>query len=307
MCLYAMHKCMKWTSITFDWNLARAFLVTAQEGSFSAASRALGLTQPTLGRQVAALEQHFDVALFERTGRRLTLTASGRELLDHVQAMGEAATQISLTASGHAQSVEGHVCITATDGLAANLLPPALKKLRQTAPGITVEIIASTDVQDLKHREADIAIRHIRPTQGDLIAKFIRNVSMRLYATTAYLDQIGRPGPQDDLTQMSFIGYERSNTLIDRLVDMGLNMPSLADQGALRITCQTEAVAWAMVQNGLGLGVMPEEVADRVQGIERAFPRLAPMAVPIWLVAHRELRTNRRIRIVFDVLSQTLA
>ncbi|WP_420731509.1 LysR family transcriptional regulator [Hwanghaeella sp. 1Z406] len=298
---------MKWTSITFDWNLARAFLVTAQEGSFSAASRALGLTQPTLGRQVAALEQHFDVALFERTGRRLTLTASGRELLDHVQAMGEAATQISLTASGHAQSVEGHVCITATDGLAANLLPPALKKLRQTAPGITVEIIASTDVQDLKHREADIAIRHIRPTQGDLIAKFIRNVSMRLYATTAYLDQIGRPGPQDDLTQMSFIGYERSNTLIDRLVDMGLNMPSLADQGALRITCQTEAVAWAMVQNGLGLGVMPEEVADRVQGIERAFPRLAPMAVPIWLVAHRELRTNRRIRIVFDVLSQTLA
>ena len=302
-----MHKCMKWTSFTFDWNLARAFLVTAQEGSFSAASRALGLTQPTLGRQVAALEQHFDVALFERTGRRLTLTASGRELLDHVQAMGEAATQISLTASGHAQSVEGHVCITATDGLAANLLPPALKKLRQTAPGITVEIIASTDVQDLKHREADIAIRHIRPTQGDLIAKFIRNVSMRLYATTAYLDQIGRPGPQDDLTQMSFIGYERSNTLIDRLVDMGLNMPSLADQGALRITCQTEAVAWAMVQNGLGLGVMPEEVADRVQGIERAFPRLAPMAVPIWLVAHRELRTNRRIRIVFDVLSQTLA
>jgi DNA-binding transcriptional LysR family regulator len=298
---------MKWTSITFDWNLARAFLVTAQEGSFSAASRALGLTQPTLGRQVAALEQHFDVALFERTGRRLTLTASGRELLDHVQAMGEAATQISLTASGHAQSVEGHVCITATDGLAANLLPPALKMLRQTAPGITVEIIASTDVQDLKHREADIAIRHIRPTQGDLIAKFIRNVSMRLYATTAYLDQIGRPGPQDDLTQVSFIGYERSNTLIDRLVDMGLNMPSLADQGALRITCQTEAVAWAMVQNGLGLGVMPEEVADRVQGIERAFPRLAPMAVPIWLVAHRELRTNRRIRIVFDALSETLA
>ncbi|WP_420723819.1 LysR family transcriptional regulator [Hwanghaeella sp. LZ110] len=298
---------MKWTSITFDWNLARAFLVTAQEGSFSAASRALGLTQPTLGRQVAALEQHFDVALFERTGRRLTLTASGRELLDHVQAMGEAATQISLTASGHAQSVEGHVCITATDGLAANLLPPALKMLRQSAPGITVEIIASTDVQDLKHREADIAIRHVRPTQGDLIAKFIRNVSMRLYATTAYLDQIGRPGPQDDLTQVSFIGYERSNTLIDRLVDMGLNMPSLADQGALRITCQTEAVAWAMVQNGLGLGVMPEEVADRVQGIERAFPRLAPMAVPIWLVAHRELRTNRRIRIVFDALSETLA
>jgi DNA-binding transcriptional LysR family regulator len=298
---------MKWTSITFDWNLARAFLVTAQEGSFSAASRALGLTQPTLGRQVAALEQYFDVALFERTGRRLTLTASGRELLDHVRAMGEAATQISLTASGHAQSVEGHVCITATDGLAANLLPPALKKLRQSAPGITVEIIASTDVQDLKHREADIAIRHVRPSQGDLIAKFIRNVPMRLYAATSYLDHIGRPGPQDDLTQVAFIGYPRRTILVDRLVEVGLNMPSLADHGAFCITSENESVTWAMVQNGLGLGVIPEEVADAAAGVERAFPDLAPIEVPIWLVAHRELRTNRRIRIVFDILSESLA
>ena len=302
-----MHKCMKWTSITFDWNLARAFLVTAQEGSFSAASRALGLTQPTLGRQVAALEQHFDVALFERTGRRLTLTASGRELLDHVQAMGEAATQISLTATGHAQSVEGHVCITATDGLAAHLLPSALKKLRQTAPGITVEIIASTNVQDLKYREADIAIRHVRPSQGDLIAKFIRNVPMRLYAATSYLDQIGRPGPQDDLTQVSFIGYPRRTILVDRLLEVGLNMPSLADHRAFCITSENESVTWAMVQNGLGLGVIPEEVADTAAGVERAFPDLAPIEVPIWLVAHRELRTNRRIRIVFDILSHSLA
>lgn len=298
---------MKWTSITFDWNLARAFLVTAQEGSFSAASRALGLTQPTLGRQVAALEQHFDVALFERTGRRLTLTASGRELLDHVQAMGAAATQISLTATGHAQSVEGHVCITATDGLAAHLLPAALKRLRQTAPGITVEIIASTNVQDLKHREADIAIRHVRPSQGDLIAKFIRNVPMRLYATTSYLDHIGRPGPQDDLTQVAFIGYPRRTILIDRLAETGLNMPFLADQGAFRITSENESVTWAMVQNGLGLGVIPEEVADTAAGVERAFPDLTPIEVPIWLVAHRDLRTNRRIRIVFDVLSETLS
>lgn len=302
-----MHKCMKWTSITFDWNLARAFLVTAQEGSFSAASRALGLTQPTLGRQVAALEQHFDVALFERTGRRLTLTASGRELLDHVQAMGEAATQISLTATGHAQSVEGHVCITATDGLAAHLLPSALKKLRQTAPGITVEIIASTNVQDLKYREADIAIRHVRPSQGDLIAKFIRNVPMRLYAASSYLDHIGRPGPQDDLTQVAFIGYPRRTILVDRLVEVGLNMPSLADHGAFCITSENESVTWAMVQNGLGLGVIPEEVADTAAGVERAFPDLAPIEVPIWLVAHRELRTNRRIRIVFDILSHSLA
>ena len=102
---------MNWQTVSFDWNQARAFLVTAEEGSLSAAARALGLTQPTLGRQVAALEQELDVTLFERVGRSLSLTQSGLELLDHVRAMGDAAGQISLTASGQSQTIEGHVCI----------------------------------------------------------------------------------------------------------------------------------------------------------------------------------------------------
>ena len=108
---------MEWQSVAFDWNQVRAFLVTAEEGSFSAAARALGLTQPTLGRQVAALEDYLGVTLFERLGRSLSLTQSGLELLDHVRAMGDAASRISLTASGQSQRIEGQVCITATDVL----------------------------------------------------------------------------------------------------------------------------------------------------------------------------------------------
>ena len=90
--------------MAFDWNRARAFLATAEEGSLSAAARALGLTQPTLGRQVAALEEELGIVLFERVGRSLALTQSGIELLDHVRAMGEAANRISLTASGRSQT-----------------------------------------------------------------------------------------------------------------------------------------------------------------------------------------------------------
>ena len=106
---------MNWQSMSFDWNQARAFLATAEEGSLSAAARAIGQTQPTLSRQVAALEQDLGVTLFERIGRSLSLTQSGLELLDHFRAMGDAANRISLTASGQSQAIEGRVSITATD------------------------------------------------------------------------------------------------------------------------------------------------------------------------------------------------
>jgi DNA-binding transcriptional LysR family regulator len=157
---------MDWRSVKFDWNRARAFLVTAEEGSLSAAARALGMAQPTLGRQVDALEQELGVVLFERVGRGFTLTPSGLELLDHVRAMGDAANRVSLTAAGQSQSIEGKICIAASETYAAILLPPIIAKLRQVEPGIHIEIVASTKASDLLRREADIAIRNFpRPSR----------------------------------------------------------------------------------------------------------------------------------------------
>jgi DNA-binding transcriptional LysR family regulator len=293
---------MDWQSVIFDWNQVRAFLVTAEEGSFSAASRALGLTQPTLGRQVAALEDRLGVTLFERLGRSLSLTQSGLELLEHVRAMGDAAGRIALSASGQSQRIQGHVCITATDVLSLHFLPPALKRLRDVAPGIEVEIVASNEVRDLRRREADIAIRHARPEQPDLIAKLLREVSIRLYASTDYLDRLGRPSSPGDLAEAVFIGFDRSGRLLSRLNQMGL--PLAKDN--FRLTSENGAVAWEMVKHGLGIGVMAEDVADQTPGVECVLPDLDPIPVPVWLVTHRELHTSRRIRLVFDTLAETL-
>ena len=175
---------MNWQAISFDWNQVRAFLATVEEGSLSAAARALGQTQPTLSRQVSGLEQDLGVTLFERGPRTMTLTDAGVELVDHVRAMGEAAAYLSLAASGQSQAIEGHVSITATDMMATYLLPTMLNRLRESAPNIIVELIASNDVRDLIKREADIAIRHARPDQADLIAKLVGNVSAQLYASS---------------------------------------------------------------------------------------------------------------------------
>jgi len=155
---------MDWRAVKFDWNRARAFLVTAEEGSLSAAARALGMAQPTLGRQVDALEAELDVVLFERVGRGLELTPSGLELLEHVRSMGEAANRVSLTAAGQSQSIEGTICIAASETYAAILLPPILVKLRRLEPGIHIEIVASSKPSDLRRREADIAIRNFAPS-----------------------------------------------------------------------------------------------------------------------------------------------
>jgi DNA-binding transcriptional LysR family regulator len=293
---------MDWQSISFDWNQVRAFLVTAEEGSFSAASRALGLTQPTLGRQVSALEERLGVTLFERLGRSLALTQSGLELLDHVRAMGDAATSLSLTASGQSQRIEGRVCITATDVMAMYLLPDALKQLREVAPGIEVEIVASNDVRDLRRREADIAIRHGRPEQPDLIAKLLRETPFHLYASSGYLDRHGRPSAPSDLSEAVFIGFEQSDRLLIGLNEIGLTLT----RENFKLISESGAVAWELVKQGLGIGVMAKDVGDRTPGVERLLSDLDPLTAPIWLVTHRELHTSRRIRLVFDLLAEAL-
>ena len=147
---------MEWKTVRFDWNQVRAFLVTAEEGSLSAAARALNLTQPTLSRQVAALEQDLGVTLFERAGRSLLLTETGLTLLEHVRAMGEAAARVSLSASGQSEAIAGKVSITATDMVSAYVLPEILSVLSDRAPGITVEVCADRLRSQLRCRRGQI-------------------------------------------------------------------------------------------------------------------------------------------------------
>ncbi len=294
---------MDWRAVRFDWNRARAFLVTAEEGSLSAAARALGLAQPTLGRQVDALEEELGVFLFERVGRGLTLTPSGLELLDHVRAMGEAANRMSLSAAGQSQSVEGKVVIAASDVYAAFLLPPILAKLRQAQPGIEVEIVVSSKASALLRREADIAIRNFRPTEPDLVARKIRDVPARLYATPAYIDSLNNPQLPYDLRQADFISIDGSGMFLKGLNAMGFHLT----ERNFPILTENYLVMWELVKHGLGIGILDGSIGDAEPKVTRVLPDLAPLMFPIWLVAHRELNTSRRIRLVFDLLAKELA
>lgn len=293
---------MNWQAISFDWNQVRAFLATAEEGSFSGAARVLGTTQPTVGRQIAALESSLCVTLFERGTRGPTLTEAGRELLGHVRAMAEAATLISMVADGQSQAVTGEVTVTATDLLSATVLPEILRPLRETAPGLRVRIIASSDIQNLMLREADISIRHVRPDQPELIARHVGDFRASLYAATAYLDRAGRPRTLREVADHSFVGNADPERLMAPMHAMGI--PIRAESFAM--SSESGVVAWALVKAGFGISMQPEVLGDAEPGVEKAFPGLPPLQFPIWLVTHRELLTSQRIRTVFDQLARGL-
>lgn len=294
---------MDWRSVIFDWNRARAFLVTAEEGSLSAAARALGMAQPTLGRQVDALEAELGVILFERVGRGLTLTPSGLDLLAHVRAMGDAATRVSLSAAGHSETIAGNVVIAASEVHAAFLLPPFLARLRAAQPAITVEIVTSTRPSDLRRREADIAIRNFRPTEPDLVAKKIRDVPARLYASHAYLEKLGHPRLPYDLRHAEFISIDASGMYLKGLNAMGLNLT----EANFPLLTENYLVMWELVKQGLGIGILDGTIGDSEPRVRRVLPDLAPLMFPIWLVSHRELTTSRRVRAVFDLLAEDLS
>ncbi|MEL6645947.1 MAG: LysR family transcriptional regulator [Pseudomonadota bacterium] len=293
---------MNWTAISFDWNQARAFLATAEEGSLSAAARALNLTQPTLGRQVTALEEHLGVVLFERGGRAMTLTEAGQELIEHFRAMGTAAERVSLTATGQSQAIEGHVALTATDIVIAYLMPAVLHALRARAPGIEVDLIAANDLRDLRRREADIALRNVRPEDPELIAKLVREVPIHLYATPAYLDRHGRPRSREDLAQHDFISMGNPAEYLSVLNAHGVPVT----RAQMRYGSESALLGWTLMQEGLGIAPMSDDIASLTPGVERLSVEMDPLVVPIWLTTHRELRTSRRIRLVFDLLAEAL-
>lgn len=293
---------MDWRAVKFDWNRARAFLVTAEEGSLSAAAKALGVSQPTLGRQVAALEEELSTALFERGGRGLELTRNGLDLLAYVRAMGEAASSLSLAATGQATSIEGEIAISASEITAAYILPSIVRRLRQQYPGVRVNLVASNEASDLRRRAADIAIRNFRPTEPDLIARKVGEFSATLFATPKILADLPS-SMTEDLCKAPFIGFLSNNErYMGALAQRGLK---LQDEQFVART-DSHLVHWQLTRAGIGIGMMPVELGDAEPDVERVFEDKV-FGGDVWLVSHRELRMNLRVRTVFDYLAAELS
>ncbi|MCP8884762.1 LysR family transcriptional regulator [Devosia sp. XJ19-1] len=284
-----------------DWNQMRALLATVDAGSLSAAAKRLGLTQPTLGRQVAALEESLGIAIFERLGRRLALTEAGAQLVAHLRAMGEAAERVAMTAAGQSQAIEGVVRITTADIYAGHVLPPLLERIRKEAPAIRVEVLATGSISDLLRREADIAIRHVRPDQDGLIARRCKDTRAYIYGAPALLERMGNPANGEALARGDFVGAMQGNE--DFMAQMRARGVPLSEAN-FRLATQSGMTGWEWVRKGMVLSGMVEAVGQATPEVRIAVPSIDPIVVPVWLVTHRELHTSRRIRLVFDMLAE---
>jgi DNA-binding transcriptional LysR family regulator len=286
-----------------DWTHIRAFLATADAGTLSAAARQLNLTQPTLSRQVSALEESLGVMLFERLGRRLALTDAGRELLPHGRKMLEGADGLCLAASAQAQSIEGTIRITASDMMSAFVLPPVLQILRQQAPRLSIDIVAANDIRDLMRREADIAIRHVRPDQPELITRLVQEATAHFYAAPSYLARRGQPGSLAALSSHEFVNFGDVQRSIEFLAPLGVHLTP----DNFRIGSNSGLAAWELVRQGFGIGAMADDVVEHSSGVERLLTDQPPIRFPVWLTTHRELHSSRRIRLVYDLLAEFFA
>lgn len=293
---------MNWNAIAFDWNQARSFLAVAEEGSLSAAASVLKLTQPTITRQLAALEQDLNVTLLERTGRTVALTQAGLDLVDHVRMMADGANRVSLAASGQSQDISGLVRVTASEMTAAYLLPDVLDRLCATAPDLHLEIAADNSVRDLLMREADIAIRHVRPEQPNLIAKLACEDTMRFYAVGNYVEEHGTPKQHGDMSAHQFVSFGDFERIVGYLKLVGLDL----SQKNFRYASNSQLVECEIARKGHAIAIMSDRIAANFPEFQPILTEIEPFKLPVWLVAHRELQTSRRVRLVFDLLANEL-
>ncbi|MAT92777.1 MAG: LysR family transcriptional regulator [Halioglobus sp.] len=284
-----------------DWADIRLFLAILDHGSLVAAAEQLGLTQPTVGRRLAALEARFDTPLFVRAGRRMQLTDAGDSILESARRMEREMLAIERSLEVQSKALVGEVTISATEGTGTQWLTPVLRDFHRRYPEIVVKVQIDNRTVDLLHREADIALRLGQPTQGELIARRLASVGFGLYASPDYLAELGTPTRVEDLATHHMVGLDAAGTRIDSALAFPTAQPL---PGNYVYLSNSPAAQLSAVQCGLGIGVISHRWAAMVDGLVRVLPDFTAASVDLWLVSHEELRHSARIRALSDFIAE---
>ncbi|MBU4527193.1 MAG: LysR family transcriptional regulator [Hoeflea sp.] len=287
---------------SLDWGHYRTFLAILKEGSQSGAARTLGLTQPTVGRHLDALEQAAGKPLFLRSHQGLAPTETALAMRAYAETMASSAAALARAASGDAASPEGTVRISASEVIGLEVLPPILADLQDRYPLLAIELSLSDAVEDLLTQQADIAVRMVEPTQGALLSRRIGGIPLGMFAHRRYLERHGTPETVEDLFSHRAIGFERQlayvrDLLKDRPDIAGLHFSFRTDSNAAQL---------AMIRAGGGIGMCQVGLAARDPDLVRLFADRIELQLMTWLVMHEDLRTAPRCRVAFDALAEGL-
>jgi DNA-binding transcriptional LysR family regulator len=286
------------------WDLYRSFLAVLRLGSLSAAARSLGLTQPTIGRHITSLQLALGGrALFTRSQTGLLPTDAAHKLRPHAENMAAAAAAFVRTGSANVEETGGVVRVAAPDVLGVEVLPGILSDFRAEFPAIVIELSLSNQIADLLRRDADIAVRMVRPQQNALLAKRVGKVALMFYAHRRYLERWGYPDRLEDLPGHTLIGFDRNLPPTNFL--KAVPLPVTRELFAFR--CDNDLAQLAALRAGFGIGICQSGIARRDPNLLPLFSKRFKVELEIWIVMHSDLRRNTRMRALFDYLAVRLA
>ena len=286
------------------WDLYRSFLAVLRLGSLSAAGRSLGLTQPTIGRHIATLQTCLGGrVLFTRSQTGLMATAAAHELRPHAEDMAAAAAAFVRMGSGNLEETAGVVRLAAADVVGVEVLPAILAEFRCKYPNTVIELSLSNQMADLLRRDADIAVRMVRPRQKALLAKRAGTVALGFHAHRRYLERFGYPERLEDLVHHTLIGFDRTPPFADLL--NAVPLPVSRELFAFR--CDNDLALMAALRSGFGIGICQTAIARRDPNLLPLLGKQFRVDMEIWIVMHNELKRISRMRLMFDHLAISLA
>lgn len=286
-----------------SWDLIHSFLAVSRHGSLSAAARELGVSQPTLSRDIQALETNTRLNLFKRTTQGLQLTEAGQQLMEAAERMDNAADLFARQASGLSMELEGTVRLSANEIVGIFLLPAAIAAFREQHPGVHIEIVISNRASSLSKREADIALRMFHPNQPDLVARRLPDLALGFYAHRDYVQRHGEPQTVKEFKQHAVIGFDESMDFIEGATQMGYqfrreDFPLRTDHMLMQIN---------LARAGAGIIGTHVDLAEKFSELQRILHWVSLPSLEFWAVCHSDVQYNSRIRTVMQFLVQWFA
>ena len=285
-----------------NWDDTRIFLALTRTPSLRAAARSLGVDQATVGRRLTALEAQLGTKLLLRAKDGYLLTAAGEAALGAARRMEAAAMDLRSKIEGQDESPGGLVRVTSADSIAIEFLLPAIERLQQRWPNIRVDLEVSSQLLSLGRRQADIALRNVRPEAPDLVVRRVASWPVGLFASPAYLARFGEPLPDDALRGHQLVAY--GPYLAQRPHPTVVEVP--AQQARIAMAVNSSLLLRKAVAAGIGLGEMPVRMGER-EGLVRIWPqRRRANDHEVWQVMHPDLQRTARVRATAEFLSDAL-
>jgi DNA-binding transcriptional LysR family regulator len=285
------------------WDDLKVFLEVARQRSHAGAARVLRVDASTVGRRVVALERNLSTQLFDRTPEGLAPTPAGEALLSRAERIESEVLALQRELAGTDARQSGSVQLTASDGVVDYVLVPRLIELQRAHPGLELSVRAEARVLDLSRREADVAVRLVRPTQSTLVGRRLGRMSFAFYAGQSYLARVSIPRNLAGLAGHAFIGFDRELEQVPTFVWLKKQVPELR----LGLRANTTAAQVRACVAGVGIALLPRFIAPFEPGLVELFPRFETPTREVWAVSHRDLRRNPRVSLLIEWLTEIVA